>query len=333
MTNRAPGLIETLRQDPELSAWIDHLESVDLEGFEIELPLAIDLVDILLDMTVPHEDINLILALRPEPGSDAWRLLERSVALLRKGLGRLDATPEFPQLTDGRDEFLRYFYVYVFAAAFPLVRDWHRRLGIDEVISRRSLADLGRQMTHHRRRFGRGGLNINVDWLAEHFTGRLFQLGRLQFDRSGLGRTTSRELQAAGIDMHPRDPVLGVHIPDYCGPFDRDSCDASFALAREFFSRHFPDERLDIVLCYSWLLSRDLATYLPATSNILAFQRRFTINYRDTPPQDEEFFQFVFQRPLSEIDHVPQETTLQRAIVRHVREGNHWYGGVGWCRL
>jgi hypothetical protein len=333
MSNRAPDLLARLRENPELNAWISHLESVDLDGFEVDLPSGVDVVNILLDMSVPHVDINPILALRPDPDSDAWWLLERSVALLSKGLGRLDSTPEFPLLTDGSDEFLRYFYVYVFAAAYPLVCDWYRERGIDAEIGRRSLADLGRQMAHHRRRLGCGGLNLHVDWLAEHFTGRLFQLGRLQFDRSGVGRTTSRELQAAGFDIQTGDPVLGVHIPDYLGPFDPAACDESFAMAREFFSRYFPEEKLDIVLCYSWLLSRDLATYLSPASNILAFQRRFTINYRDSPPQDEDFFQFVFQRSASEVDSLPQDTTLQRAIVQHVRDGKHWYGGVGWCRL
>jgi hypothetical protein len=327
------SLLDELRGQPELSEWISTLEAVDLGGFEVHLPSGIDLVNILLDMTVPHEDINPIVASRPVPGTDVWWILERSVALLRQGLGSLDATPQFPPLTDGSDEFLRYFYVYVFATAYPLVFAWYRERGIDLEIGRRSLADVGRHMTHYRRRFGCGGLNIHTAWLAEHFTGRLFQLGRLQFDRSGLGKTTSRELQAAGIDIQHCDPVLSVHIPDYCGPFDPESCDESIALAREFFPRHFPDEKLEIVLCYSWLLSRDLATYLSPSSNILAFQRRFTINYRDTSPHDDDFFWAVFGMRPEDIDRVPQDTSLQRALVQHIRAGNHWYGGVGWCRL
>ena len=327
------SLLEDLRQNPDLTEWMSTLDSVGLADFQVRLPAGSELLDILLDMTVPHEDINPILGVRPQPETDGWWLLERSVALLRNRLGHLDNSPEFPSLTEGSDAFLRYFYVYVYAAAYPLVMQWYRERGIDQEIGRRSLADLGRHMTHHRRRLGYGGFNINVDWLAEHFTGRLFQLGRLQFDRGGLGGTTSRELQAAGIDIQHHDPVMGVHIPDYMGAFDPAACDESFAMAREFFPRHFPEENLEIVTCYSWLLSRDLAAYLPETSNILAFQRRFTINYRDRPHQDEFFFASVFQKSPSEIDQLPQDTSLQRAIVEHVRSGNHWYQGVGWCRL
>ena len=325
--------LDNLRKNPDLSSWMSTLESVDLGNFEVRLPSGSELVDILIDMTVPHEDINPILALRPVPETDGWWLLERSVALLRNGLGQLDNSPEFPILTDGSDAFLRYLYVYVYAAAYPLVHAWYRERRIDPEIGRRSLADLGRHMTHHRKRLGYGGFNVNVGWLAEHFTGRLFQLGRLQFDRSGVGRTTSLELQSAGIDIQHRDPVLGVHIPDYCGPFDPASCDESFVMAKEFFPQHFPEEKLDIVTCYSWLLSRDLPKYLSATSNILAFQRRFTINYRDRPPEDEDFFYSVFQASPADIDRLPQDTTLQRAIVNHIRQGHHWRGGVGWCHL
>ena len=327
------ALLEQLHQKPELKDWMATLDAVDLNDFEVRLPSGSELLDILLDLTVPHEDINPILAVRPQPETEGWWLLERSVALLRNGLGQLNNSPEFPSLTDGSDPFLRYFYVYVYAAAYPLVIDWYRERGIDTEIARRTLADLGRHMTHHRRRLGFGGFNVNVDWLAEHFTGRLFQLGRLQFDRGTLGGTTSRELQSAGIDIQHHDPMLGVHIPDYMGPFGPDACDESFAMAREFFPKYFPEEKLEIVTCYSWLLSRDLANYLPESSNILAFQRRFTINYRDRPHEDEDFFNSVFQRSPSEIDELPQKTSLQRAIVQHVRAGHHWHGGIGWCLL
>jgi hypothetical protein len=327
------SLLDDLHKNPDLAGWMATLEAVDPGDNDLRLPSGSELIDILLDMTVPHQDINPILSLRPVPDTDGWWLLERSVSLLREGLGHLDRSPDFPSLTDGSDAFLRYFYVYVYAAAYPLVHAWYRKKGIDPEIGRRSLADLGRHMTHHRRRLGYGGFNVNVGWLAEHFTGRLFQLGRLQFDRGSLGNTTSRELQSAGIDIKHRDPILGVHIPDYCGPFDPAACDESFAMAREFFPKHFPDENLEIVTCYSWLLSKDLPTYLPETSNIIAFQRRFTINHRDVPPEDEDFFNAVFQASPADIDRLPQDTTLQRAIVHHIRSGHHWRGGVGWCRL
>jgi hypothetical protein len=292
-----------------------------------------DLVHLLLDIGVPQEEINPILSLRPHPGSDEWRLVERIARSLLPHIGMTDPLPETPPLTGGSDPFLRYCYVYVFAAMIPALREWYEARGIDPGILRGTLVDLGRQMVHNRRRLGYGGLHLNVDWLRLHFTGRLFQFGRLQFERGKLGNTTGKEVAAGGVDVGAGDPVLAVHIPDYCGPFDPAACDASFARARTFFPQHFPEERYTVVTCHSWLLDRQLKDYLPESSNILAFQRRFTINHRDIAPQDEMFFEFVFGAKISEIDRLPRETTLQRALIDHVRKGGHWYGGVGWCRM
>lgn len=289
-------MLEKLRQQPDLSEWIQSLEHPDLTGYQLNLASGMELVDLLMDLAVPLDDINPIIALRPEPGTEEWWLVERIAASLLAQIGAIGPLPETPQLTDGSDAFLRYCYVYVFAAMVPAIREWHAARGIDAEISRHTLADLGRQMAHHRRRLGFGGLNINMDWLVFHFTGRLFQLGRLQFERGRLGNTTGREVAAGGMPLGPGDPCLGVHIPDFCGPFDPAACDASFARAREFFPAHFPEEHFTVATCHSWLLDRELATYLPASSNILAFQRRFTINHRDRPHEDAMFFEFVLVR-------------------------------------
>jgi hypothetical protein len=125
---------------------------------------------------------------------------------------------------------------------------------------------------------------INTTWLAHHFQGRLFQLGRLQFELGGLGGTTSAEIRAAGTDLAPGSPMLLVHIPDYCGPKDATSCTASLEAARGFFGRHFPQHRPAVLTGYSWLLDPQLNDYLPEDSNIVNFQRLFTINQRRTRP-------------------------------------------------
>lgn len=98
-----------------------------------------------------------ILSAGPQPETDVWWLLERSVTMLRRGLGHLDRTPEFPALNDGSNPFLRYFYVHVFATMYPLIMARYHDLGIDRNVGLRSLADLGRHMTHQRRRLGYGG--------------------------------------------------------------------------------------------------------------------------------------------------------------------------------
>jgi len=47
---------------------------------------------------------------------------------------------------------------------------------------------------------------------------------------------------------------------------------------------------------------------------------------------------FVFDRPPTplrpgDLDALPQRTSLQRALVAHLRSGGHWWTRVGWCDL
>lgn len=79
-------------------------------------------------------------------------------------------------------------------------------------------------------------------------------------------------------------------------------------------------------------MTEQLAEYLPADSNIVRFQRRFRPAYR--PDYDDEvILGFVFGRIPASLDDLPRRTTLQRAIVDHLRAGRRWDGGVGWLRL
>jgi hypothetical protein len=110
------------------------------------------------------------------------------------------------------------------------------------------------------------------------------------------------------------------------------ACDASFTHAKEFFARHFPEEDYHIAVCRSWLLDDQLADYLPADGNIVQFQRRFRPAYRPHD-DDEDILRFVFGRITPGLDGLPQRTALERAVVGHLKAGNHWSGGAGWLEL
>lgn len=116
------------------------------------------------------------------------------------------------------------------------MRAYHRELGVPEEIGRHTLADVGRGVAKHRRRHGTGGL-LKPRWLHLHFHGELYQLGRLQFQRTRLGSWTGDVVAAAGLPAGPGDPALGVHVPDFLGPLTPEACDRSVALARAFFAR------------------------------------------------------------------------------------------------
>jgi hypothetical protein len=130
------------------------------------------------------------------------------------------------------------------AARLPDVRAKHAALGLTDDESWATLRDIFR--AHE----VRGEVPFaDVEWIERVWSGRVVELGRLQFEDDGAG-------------------VLSVHIPE-TGPLTPALCDASFARARQIFPAHHT------AACTSWLLDPRLADALPADSNIVGFQRRF----------------------------------------------------------
>lgn len=322
--------------DQGLAAWLKELQEAGEPRTELVLPDPDDLPEVLLDLAVPHEDVNALVALRAHVlGHDDTRwLLERCADALLRNLGEPGGQPRTPVLPEELGELGTCFYVFVFLAALPHVRAYHRRRGIPDDVARRTLADLGRHMAVHRRSHGGRGVPV-PDWNALHFRGELYQLGRLQFQRARLGPRMAEAVARAGLALGPEDRCLSVHIPDFRGPLSPAACDRSVALAREFFRRHFPDERYEVAVCHSWLLDPQLRRYLPADANIVRFQDRFRLAPRgaDEEPDDTVPVGFVFGDRDLPVDRLPRRTRVERAVGDHLRAGGHWYGGHGWFAL
>ena len=184
-----------------------------------------------------------------------------------------------------------------FVDRIPALREKHRALGLTEEESLSTLQELPRKVHEG---FG------DTEWLELVWSGRIAELGRLQFEDKG-------------------DGVLGVHIPE-TGPLDPDACDASFARAREVY----PDHRTFV--CTSWLLDPQLAGVLPAGSNIVRFQRRFELR-ADGEGGNGDVLRFVFHTADADIARLTPRTTLERALVEHMRAGRSWRVPTGVTSL
>ena len=276
---------------------------------------------------IVEDDQQEILAAWPSPETDPqiWKALERAHEKLVNDFGGFDVLqlPGSPASVESTPKG-RYFFVYVFLAALAEVRRFHAKRQIPDEISWATLADLGRNLVRDRLLLGDGGLRTS-SWLTLHFRGSIYELGRLQFNRM--------EVRAAHVANAFRegDPALGVHIPEG-GPLTPESCDDSLARASSFFARHFPETPTRRAICNSWLLDPQLADYLEPESNIMRFQRRFTLAGKGHDG-DADILRFVFHRIAPKIDDLPQRTTLERAIVSHLRAGKHWRSPTGWLRL
>jgi hypothetical protein len=218
------------------------------------------------------------------------------------------------------------FGVYLLLSVLPDTLAWHRARGIPEDVTWDTLADLGRHMGTFFRYNGRIGFD-EEDWMSLHFRCLLFQLGRLQFERWRLPAWWPHQ---AG-DPAPGAEVLNIHIPE-TGPLRPEECDRSLAAARPFFDRHFPGHDYRTGVCTSWLLDEQLAGYLPAESNIIRFQRRFSLLPGGTDSNDA-ILRFVFRTRQADLRRLPQNTTLERVIVEHVRRGGTWRERSGWLPI
>ncbi|MFH8938107.1 acyltransferase domain-containing protein [Streptomyces griseosporeus] len=294
-----------------------------------------ELAETLCDLAVPHEDINTVVRMsrRVTDDPELRAAVERSLAVLVEGMGEIRGGAELPELDWPSGPLQRYFPLYVLLAALPAVRAHHRDRAIPPEVGRRTLADTGRCLAAHRRRYGTGGV-LAPRWLTLHFRGELYQLGRLQFQRGRIGSWTGDSIAAAGLPVGTGDFGLGLHIPDFLGPLTPRAVDRSLELARAFFARHYPDEPYQVVTCGSWLLDPQLKRYLPEGSNIVRFQERFHISRLPDEPEDDVPVRFVFGgAPDADVERLPRRTALERAVVDHLRGGGHWYVGHGWFRL
>lgn len=105
----------------------------------------------------------------------------------------------------------------------------------------------------------------------------------------------------------------------------------------------YPEEPIAGLVCRSWLLDPQLAEYLRPDSNIIRFQSRFDLlpllPPEDPTEGDRELMRLglhlpVPPHPLTQEDlaTVPQDTTLRRAFVSHLRDGRHWYPRTGMLK-
>jgi hypothetical protein len=191
------------------------------------------------------------------------------------------------------------------------VAAFHAGRGIDASISEASLSDLGQQAWVHRRTFGSFGLHT-YGWMRICWSGALYWLGRLQFN----------------LTRYQDDWIVSTHIPE-SGPLTPEAAADSFGRARGFFARHFPESPTRLFHCDSWLLDPQLTEVLAPESNMVKFQQLWQLtDYRRVGDSDAIFF--VFRRR-GDVDHstLPQDTTLQRAIVQKINSGGHWYVRVG----
>ena len=144
---------------------------------------------------------------------------------------------------------------------------------------------------------GKYGLDEGqIHWLPLHITGKLFRLGRLQFEMMKF----DRDLDFIGRDAN----VLMTHIPSN-PKLLHEECLKSYAAAKEFFPKYL-SYNIDAFVCESWLLSPVISDMLGPESNISKFSSDFNIfEFDENNTSSAVYFIFGGKTPS------PQDTRLQ----------------------
>jgi len=315
-----------LKLDERTTAWLSELDELGPPPEPVRLPRGDEARDLLRRLEVAELDVEEIVAAAPDPDRDPalWWLLERTHHAIVRHLGDYRAKSRGgPPLPYEGGAAARYFHVYVFLATIPAVRRFHAERGIPEAIGWETLAQLGELVATHRRKYGEGGMNMQW-WTTYHLRGIIYRLGRLQFSL------------AVGDDGTPH---LGVHVPETGGLLLPKAYDESLHRVRPFFDRHFPEHGARVAMGTSWMLDPQLDEYLTEESNIIQLKRFWKLIDSEPDPGDastdgdSSILEFVFRYNGQPLDELPQRSSLEKAVVAHLKAGRHWHVRTGYVEL
>jgi hypothetical protein len=341
---------ESLGLDGSYRGWLDELSALAEAGAPACLPGSEEAALLLRRTGCSAAVVSDAVATLFSPESDparAW-LLERChrriVATMGDAAAPRGTWPQLPRRLGVAGEC---FYLHVFLATLAATRAWHAAHGVPDDVSWATLADLGRHTELHHIETGRSGID-EPWWMTLHLRAVLFEIGRLQYAPYRLGEGPEQprpwlsraDALARGEGFAPGDDALAVHIPAG-SPLEPARCEESLRLARCFFDSRFPVSARRVATCCSWLLDDQLAGMLPAGSNIVAFGRSFEL-VEGWGDADANVVRFVFQVRAAAaggeldprvLERLPGRTTLERAIVNHLRSGGHFRWRTGWRDL
>jgi GNAT-like C-terminal domain/N-acyltransferase N-terminal domain len=280
---------------------------------------------------VPSDDLAGVQRAAESVCDDAalagW--VARTATDLTEAMGMPSPPPPLTPRPDGDPPVVAYLPVMAFAEVLPATLAWAERLGVSPAMTASTLRDVGRMLQRNRVWFGDAGLSDELaGWLPRHLIGSILEIGRLQHERATPGLRTSAWFLAEGADWSPGELAVNLHIPE-SGPLDPAAVRESLRAGRTVLRKRFPEHRLRVRYCISWLLDPQLLEYLPESSNIAAFQRRFRIGPAKDDDGDASVRKFVFGNAAEPVEALPQRSSLERAVVAHWRAGRHWRVHVG----
>lgn len=171
-------------------------------------------------------------------------------------------------------------------------------LGVSDKIFIDTLTCFTRFTEEYRKSYGEYGFDRGW-WTYRQLSCVLFKIGELEYEYRDDEKT-----------IHLHIPT-GAHI-------NLESCKHSLDSFKSFTKKYFPNKNYPII-CNSWLQSPELDKLLNDNSNILAFKHCFKIIRWDK--EQDEFLQWIYGRKDIKYNDLPENTSLQRNVKKHLIKG------------
>lgn len=145
-------------------------------------------------------------------------------------------------------------------------------------------------------------------WAVRQISMQEFRIGDLEYE----------------MTIEDNKKWISIHIPSDAN-IASSNLRKSYLEARDFFSDYYPEFANVDMICGSWLLAPALRTILPGSSKIIQFQNSFQLT-----SQEEDslgFLDWVYGRRDIPFENLPEETSLQRKLKNHLKNG----GKVEWA--
>jgi len=198
------------------------------------------------------------------------------------------------------------------------LRSLYIKEGLDLQIYKDSVLDLKWKLLECKTVKGIRGSFV-ASWFSGFFKLERFALGRLQFELV----TANMDYEKGGIKLKKDvSRVINVHIPRTGTPMDKESCDKSYAMAREFFKKDVGENCAFV--CHSWLLYPENKNILPSHTNTYRFMSEYEI--LDWGFNEGQDLWRLFDTQEMNPDRLPTNGSLRRAYADHLKNG----GRVGW---
>lgn len=207
----------------------------------------------------------------------------------------------------------------VFICLSKRLKELYAERGLSEEIFHDSMLDLKYKLKECKLVKGIRGSFV-ANWFAGFFELTRFALGRLQFEVKKLGCNYS----ANGITLTPESKIINVHIPRTETPLDKESCDASYERAREFFKNEVEEPHF---ICSSWLLYPKNLEILSPKSNVYRFLSEFDII--SSSENDGADLWRIFDTDEKDPDKLPADSFIRRAYIEHIKKGGKLGRGEG----